>query len=202
MEAPWAMPEASGTPYPSDAGIANLRWDNLVWVVTALAVMGVAIAMEDLWLLNFVHVFSSVLWTGVDLFVGFALWPILRRLDHHVRQAVVGRLMPQLLFLMPTLAVVSAASGYFLDRLQGFVEVDYPEAWWMVAALSLTAVLVVQGVAVLLPLNVRIYLALQSMRPDTERVARLMRLYVAVVASQGVLQVAMVLVMARFATGL
>jgi len=196
------MPEASGSRAPGHEASAPIRWDNLVWVATAVAIMIVAISMEDVWLLDFVHVFSSVLWTGIDLFMGFALGPILRRLELHARQSVVSRLMPQMLFLMPTLAAVSTTSGWYLARLQGFSDLDFPEAWWMVAALSLAAVLTIQGIAVLLPVNVRIYFALQQPVPDDNRIARLMKVYVAVVASQGVLQVAMVLVMARFATGL
>jgi hypothetical protein len=158
--------------------------------------------MEDLWLLDFVHVFSSALWTGIDLFMGFALGPVLRRLDLAERQTVVGRLMSRMLFLMPTLAIVSTASGWYLARLEGFTELDQPEAWWMVAALSLAAVLTIQAIAVLLPLNIRIYLELQERSPDVEKIARLTRLYLAVVASQGILQVLTVLVMSRFATGL
>jgi hypothetical protein len=181
---------------------SQIRWDNLVWVVAAVAIMTVAIVMDDLWLLDFVHVFSSSVWSGVDLFMGFALGPILRRLDLPVRQQVLGRLMPRTIFLMPTLAVISTTSGWYLARLEGFTDLDYPEVWWMVAALSLAAVLTIQAVAVLLPVNVRICLEMQSPSPDNATIARLLRLYIAVVASQGVLQVATVLVMARFATGL
>ena len=196
------MPEASGGYAADHEASVTIRWDNLIWVATAIAVMGVAITMEDLWLLDFVHVLSSALWTGIDLFMGFALWPILRRLDLRVRQAVIGRLMPRLIFLMPTLAVVSTTSGWYVARLLGFSEIDYPEAWWMVAALSLAAILTIQSIAVLLPLNVRIHREFLAHAPDIGSVTRLTRIYLAVVASQGVLQIIMVLVMARFATGL
>jgi hypothetical protein len=196
------MPEDARDNIAGSRPDASIRWDNLVWVVAAIAIMVVAVAMEDLWLLDFVHVFSSALWTGIDLFMGFALGPVLRRLDLAARQAVVGRLMSRMLFLMPTLAIVSTASGWYLARLEGFTELDQPEAWWMVAALSLAAVLTIQAIAVLLPLNVRIYLELQERSPDVEKIARLTRLYLAVVASQGILQVLTVLVMSRFATGL
>ena len=48
--------------------------------------MVAAIALGNLWFLNFVHVSSSLLWTGVDLFMGFVLGPILRRVDLPVRR--------------------------------------------------------------------------------------------------------------------
>ena len=56
-------------------------WRYLWWALTAIAVMIAAIMAANLWLLNFIHVFSSLLWTGVDLFMGFVLGPILRRVD-------------------------------------------------------------------------------------------------------------------------
>ena len=68
----------------------------------------------NLWLLNFVHVFSSLLWTGIDLFMGFVLGPILKRVDLPVRREIVRRLTPRTLFLMPTVSIISGTTGWFL----------------------------------------------------------------------------------------
>jgi len=56
-----------------------IRWHHLGYAVVALGVMAVAIASHDHWFLNFVHVICGVLWTGIDLFMGFVIGPILRR---------------------------------------------------------------------------------------------------------------------------
>ncbi len=56
-----------------------LRWRYLAWSLFAVAAMIAAIVAGNLWLLDFVHVLSSLLWTGIDLFMGFVLGPILRR---------------------------------------------------------------------------------------------------------------------------
>ena len=69
----------------------------------SLVVMVVAIQSHDLWFLNFVHVLTGLMWTGIDLFMGFVIGPILRRLDLTVRRAFITRLMPRMLFIMPTL---------------------------------------------------------------------------------------------------
>ena len=79
-----------------------VRWHYLWYVAAALAVMIVAITSRHLWLLNFVHVLCSLLWTGIDLFMGFVLGPILRRLDIGARRDIARRLTPRTLFLMPT----------------------------------------------------------------------------------------------------
>ncbi|MDH3234633.1 MAG: hypothetical protein OEQ29_14030, partial [Alphaproteobacteria bacterium] len=60
----------------------------------------------------------------------------------------------------------------------------------------------VQGLGFLLPTNVRVYLELRKERPDAARINKLMRAYIYVIASQGVLQVVMIVIMARFVSGL
>ena len=96
-----------------------IDWRNLIWVALALAVMIVAIVINDVWFLNFVHVFAGVLWTGIDLLLGFVIGPILRRLDFPMRRAMTMRLMPRLLFIMPTLATVAPTAGWFMAVDQG-----------------------------------------------------------------------------------
>ena len=60
----------------------------------------------------------------------------------------------------------------------------------------------VQGLGYLLPTNLRIFFEIQKPRPDGEKIGRWMRTYVRVVGVQGVMQVAIIVVMARFSTGL
>jgi len=38
-----------------------------------------AIASDVPWALNFIHVMAGILWTGIDLFMGFVIGPIMRR---------------------------------------------------------------------------------------------------------------------------
>ena len=87
-----------------------IRWHYLWWSLAALAVMIAAIVIDDLWFLNFVHVLSSLLWTGVDLYMGFVLGPILRRLDLPARRNIVMQLTPRTLFLMPTVSIIAGTS--------------------------------------------------------------------------------------------
>jgi hypothetical protein len=170
--------------------------------VVALAAMFIAIEFGSNWVLNFVHVMCGGLWTGIDLFMGFVIGPILRHLPLEARRAVISALVPRTLFLMPTLSIITATSGWFLAERTGFLDLNYPEFWWVVASLVIVAVLTVQGLGYLLPANLRIYFELQKPTPNLAMVARWMRVYFGVVASQGAMQVAIIIVMARFATGL
>jgi hypothetical protein len=72
----------------------------------------------------------------------------------------------------------------------------------VLSALAITAVLTVQGLAALLPTNLLVYFEMRKPTPDGVRIGRLMRRYVYAVASQGVMQVGIIIVMARFVTGL
>lgn len=196
MAGPSAGAEARGDSLP------RIRFANLVWVALALVIMTAAILQQRLWLLNFVHVIAGILWTGIDLFMGFVIGPILRRVDVATRRAIILRLMPRMLFLMPTLAAVTTTAGWFLAERRGYLGLPFPELWWVVAALVIVAVLTVQGFAILLPINLRVFLAIRGDAPDMARIGRWMRVYLWVIASQGVMQVAIIAVMARFVSGM
>ena len=178
-----------------------IRWNYVWWSLVALALMVVAIVADNLWLLNFVHVTSSLLWTGIDLFMGFVIGPILRGVSFETRRAIISGLIPRTLILMPTLSIVTSTAGWFLAVRMDFMDLGYPEFWWVIAALAIVTVLTVQGIGYLLPANLRLYFEIQKPQPDGEKIGRWMKTYVRVVAVQGTMQVAIIVVMARFATG-
>jgi len=187
----------------ADADVAaGIRLANLAWVVLALAAMAAVIERDDLWALDFTHVLAGLLWTGIDLFMGFVIGPVLRRLPLAGRRAIVCRLMPKMLFLMPTLSIVTGTTGYVLAARMGFLDLAYPAFGWVMAALVIIAVLTVQGLGILLPTNLLVYFEIRKPTPNTAIIDRLMRGYVRVVALQGIFQIAIIAVMARFATGI
>jgi hypothetical protein len=188
------------TPPPA-TGVRLVRPGQLVAAAVALIVMIGAIVSEHVWFLNFLHVMSGVLWTGIDLFLGFIMGPILRRLPLESKRMVLTALVPRTLILMPVLSILTATTGWFLAKQQGFLDLAYPEFWWIVASLAIVTILSIQGLGMLLPTNVRMFFEVQRPTIDDEKVGRWMRRYVRVVASQGALQVAIIVVMSRLATG-
>jgi len=183
------------------APINLIRWHYLWYVALALLVMIAAIASHHLWLLNFLHVFCGLLWTGIDLFMGFVLGPILRVVGLAARKAVLLRLTPRTLFLMPTLAIITGTTGWYLAEDMGFTALNWPQYGWMAAALVLVVLMTIQGIGYLLPTNFRVCLELQKDNPDSARLSALTNRYFFAVALQGVMQVMTIVVMARFATG-
>ena len=130
------------------------------------------------------------------------LGPILRRVDMSVRHEVALRLTPRMLFLMPALAFITGTTGCHLAAHLGFLVLPWPQFGWVAAALVLITLLSIQGFAVLLPTNVRVCLELQKPHPDMAKIGRLMRFYFVTTASQGVMQIVMILIMARFVSGI
>jgi len=165
------------------------------------ALMTAAILSPSLWFLDFVHVMSGVLWTGIDLFMGFVVGPVLRLVSLDTRRAMIAGIIPRTLILMPSLSTITSTAGWFLAARLGFLDLGYPQFWWVIAALAIVTVLTVQGLGYLLPMNLRLYFETLKDKPDPDKLKRWMRTYVRVVAVQGTMQIAIIVVMARFATG-
>jgi uncharacterized membrane protein len=180
---------------------APLRGRYFAAAAVAIAVMIAAIRGNSLWFLDFVHVMAGVLWTGIDLFMGFVIGPVLRRVSLDTRRAMIAGIIPRTLVLMPTLSAITTTAGWFLAVRLGFLDLSYPAFYWLIAALAIVTVLTVQGLGYLLPMNLRLYFEIQKEAPDHDKLKRWMRTYVRIVAFQGTLQVAIIVVMAKFATG-
>lgn len=185
---------------PLDPVIANRPlWRQLTWWTLAFpAVMIFAIAQHDLYLLNWVHVLSGALWTGADLFMGFILGPVFRKLDVRTRTAVIAYLVPRTLLYFPMVALTAGTAGWYLADWLGFTDPANSLHDLVLASVSLVTVMAVMGLGFLLPNNVRIWMELRRAEPDRERIARINRINIWLAGGQGVMQIAMLLLMARY----
>ena len=179
-----------------------IRWNYVGYALVALGVMVAAIVSHDRWFLNFVHVMCGVMWTGIDLFMGFIVGPILRRIDVAARREVIVRLVPRTLFLMPTLAIITGTSGWYLAKDLGYLDLAWPQFGWVAAALALVTLMTIQGTGYLLPTNLRVCLELRKPAPDGEKIGRMMKSFFFAVACQGTMQVVTIVIMARFVSGI
>lgn len=192
----------STTTGPIDAPTKLIRLNYLWYVAAALAVMIVAILSRNIWFLNWVHVMAGILWTGIDLFMGFMLGPILGRVDTSVRKQILLRLVPRTVFLMPTVALITGTAGWFLAVDLGFTELPWPQIAWLYGTLVLIAIMTIQGFGYLLPTELRVCFELQKPDPDHVRIKRMMGKFFYVVAIQGAMQIAIIVVMAKFVSGI
>jgi len=173
-------------------------WRQLAWWSLAFpVVMIVALARHDIYLLNLIHVLSGALWTGADLFMGFVLGPVLRVLEIRVRTAVIAYLVPRTLLYFPMVALTTGTAGWFLANWLGFMNPAYSRYEWIIAALALVMVMTVLGLGFLLPNSLRIWFELRKSAPDRERIVRINRINIWLAGAQGVMQIAIIAVMAR-----
>ena len=133
--------------------------------------------------------------------MAFLLGPILRGVSLSTRKDVISWLMPKMVFYMPTVASVTTTAGYFLASKMGLITLQTPVLYWITAVLIIVVAMLIQGLGILLPTNLRVYYELRKSEPDMARMQRLMRRYVKVVATQAILQFVIIFIMANFATG-
>src|ERR671910_1943830 len=172
-----------------------------LWVLIPVVALIVAILSANLLLLNYVHVFTAIPWTGTDMFMVFLLGPVLRNVNLLTRKEVISWLMPKMVFYMPTVAAVTTTAGYFLASKMGLITLSPPVVYWISAVLVIVSIMFIQGLGILLPTNLRIYFEMRKNEPDMSRIQRLMKMYVKVVAIQAAMQFIIIFIMAEFATG-
>ena len=175
-----------------------LQLGNPVFIILAIvlpnAALGVAMASGSLMLLHYVHIMDGALWTGIDLFMGFVVGPVLGAIAPPQRAEVFKRLIPKMTFLMPMLSGVTIVAGVTLAQRLGMLSVSNP---WIVAAIVITAILVIQGFGVLLPNEIRIFKQLVSTAPDVDRIVALGMQNARLAGIQGLLQLAIIFVMSN-----
>jgi hypothetical protein len=71
------------------------------------------------------------------------LGPILRVVDLAARKAVLLRLTPRTLFLMPTLAIITGTTGWYLAEDMGFTAISWPQYAWVAASLVLVILMTI-----------------------------------------------------------
>ena len=67
-----------------------------LWVIIPIIALVVAILSANLLLLNYIHVFTAILWTGTDIFMTFLLGPVFRNVSLATRKEVISWLMPKM----------------------------------------------------------------------------------------------------------
>ena len=193
---PGAAPH--GPPPVPTFSVVPLR--GLPIVAVTLVALIVAIATNKLWALDFFHVVGGGLWTGIDLFLGLIIGPILGRLSIPARIEFSTRFMPKMLLLMPTLVAVTLGAGWQLARHLGNLSAHYPHHGWLVASYVVVAVMAVIALGVLEPANVAVLFELKKPRPNGELIGKLMKRFVYTAGITGVMQVATLVIMTRLAT--
>jgi hypothetical protein len=193
-----AAPRGSGPPPRPPSTIVPVQGLPVVAIILVLLV--VAIAGNWLWALGFSHVVGGALWTGIDLFVGFVIGPIIGRMSIPARVEFSARFMPVMLLLMPTLVTMTLAPGWQLARHLGYLDASYPNHSWIVASYIVVGVMATIAIGVLEPANLAVLFELRKPQPNGELIAKLMKRFVYTAGITGAMQVATLVIMTYLAT--
>jgi len=193
-------PPTSAASSASQSRVTIVPVAGLPIAAAALAFLVAAIVGNWLWALDFIHVAGGGLWTGIDLFVGLVIGPIIGRMSVPARVEFSMRFMPKMVLLMPTLVVLTLASGLQLARNLGDLAVPYPNHWWLVASLIVVGVMAVIALGLLEPANLAVLFELKKPRPNGLLIAKLMRRFIYTAGITGLMQIAILITMTRIAT--
>jgi hypothetical protein len=170
-------------------------------IVAAIVVFLVlTIANEWFWGLVFFHVVGGGLWTAIDLFVGLVVGPILGSLSLPARAEFSARFMPKMAIIMPTVVMMTLASGFQLALHLGNLHPANPNHAWLIASFIVVGVMAVIALGFLEPANIAVLFEMNKPQPDPEVIAKLMKRFVYTAGFTGIAQVATLIIMTRIRT--
>jgi hypothetical protein len=195
-----AVPAAPATaPARPDFEIVPRR--GLPIVALALVALVVAIAVNKLWPLEFLHVVFGAAWTIIDLFLGLVIGPILGRLSIPSRIELTTRLMPKMVLIMPTVVTITLAAGWQLGHLLGTVDSSYAHHDWIVASYIVVGAMAVIALGLLEPANIAVLFELRKPRPNPQVIEHLMKRFIYTAGATGLMQIATFVIMTKIASG-
>jgi hypothetical protein len=171
-------------------------------VITAVAMVAliVAIAVNKLWPLEFLHVAGGAAWTIIDLFLGLVLGPIMGSMSVPARVEFTTKLMPKMVLIMPTVVTLTLASGWQLGTKLGTVVSASPDHAWVVASFIVVGVMAILALGLLEPANIAVLFELKKPRPNPQVIERLMKRFIYCAGILGAMQIATLVIMTKIAS--
>ena len=191
--------EASGPAAPLDFQIVPRK--GLVLVAVAMVGLVVAIEVNTLWPLEFLHVAGGAAWTIIDLFLGLVLGPIIGRMSIPARIEFTTRLMPKMVLIMPTVVTLTLAAGWQLGTKLGTTLSFNPLHGWLVASYIVVGVMAILALGLLEPANIAVLFELKKPRPNPQVIEHLMKRFIYCAGVLGVMQLATLVIMTKIASG-
>jgi len=198
---PGSGPPGGGPPALERPEFSIVPLKGLPIVALVLVALVVAIAVDELWPLVFLHVAFGAAWTIIDLFLGFVLGPIMGKMSVPARIEFVTRLMPKMVLIMPTVVTATLAAGWQLGVHVGTVDSSYYLHGWIVASYIVVGVMAVIALGLLEPANIAVLTELKKPRPNPAVIEKLMKRFIYTAGVTGAMQVAILVIMTKLASG-
>ena len=166
-------------------------------VAVAVVFVALSIGLNWRWGLMFNHVVGGGLWTGIDLFVGFVIGPILGGLSIPARAEFAARFMPKMVIIMPTVVMMTLATGFQVARQAGNLAASSPNHAWLIVSFCVVGVMAAVALSVLEPANIAVLYEMNKPVPNGERIGRLMKRFIYTAGITGAMQIATLIIMTR-----
>jgi hypothetical protein len=189
-----------GADVPPRPAIQIVPLKGLPIVAVVIGFLVASIGFNWLWGLELNHVAGGGLWTGIDLFVGLVVGPILGRLSIQARAEFSARFMPKMVLIMPTLVAMTLASGFQLALDLGNLKTSNPNHAWLIVSFIVVGVMAVIALGILEPANIAVLFEMRKDRPNGEVIGKLMRRFIYTAGITGLMQVATLVIMTRVAS--
>ncbi len=150
---------------------------------------------KNFYFLEYFHVVSGSAWTGMDLVMGLFFAYIMKGLKPVQRSEISKRLIPVMLFFMPAISTVTITAGIYVAIA---LHINFFSIYFIIVAI-LALALMVQGLFIFLPNEVRIYLEILRGGKNVEKIVRLTMFNLKLSLLQLVFQIVIILFMAQFA---
>ena len=185
---------------PERAKIQVVPIKGLPVVAVAVVFVAASVIANWRWGLIFCHVVGGALWTAIDLFVGLVIGPILGRLSIPARAEFSARFMPKMVIIMPTVVMMTLATGFQVARMLGNLATTSPNHPWLIVSFCVVGVMAVIALGVLEPANIAVLFEMNKPVPNGERIGRLMNRFIYTAGITGVMQIATLIIMTRVAS--
>lgn len=194
---------AATSSLPEDMKVHEVDWARImrrgIPMLLVPVVLLVAILLyRNFYFLEYFHAVSGSIWTGIDLFMGIFIAHIMRGLRPDQRTEIAMRLTPIMLFFMPAIATATITAGIYVA-----LSLKIPMLSSYFEAVGIVAIsMIVVGFVIFLPNELRIFLEIVHGAKDVKKIVRLTMINLNLAAVMLVLQIAIILLMAHFATGI
>ena len=189
VEAEGGVGAGHGALVPPRPVIQIVPLKGLPVVAVILGFLVASIGFNWQWGLDFNHVAGGGLWTGIDLFVGLVVGPILGRLS-----------IPARAEFSATLVAMTLASGFQLALDLGNLKASSPNHAWLMVSFVVVGIMAVIALGILEPANIAVLFEMRKPRPNGEVIGKLMKRFIYTAGITGLMQVATLVIMTRVAS--
>jgi hypothetical protein len=106
--------------------------------------------------------------------MAFIHGPLIRNVSLSIQKEIITWLIPKMGFFMSTVSAVTITAGYFLASKMGLIILECNIFYWILVVLVIVIIMMIQGLGILLHMNLCVILEIRKDKPNMTKIQRLM----------------------------